>query len=114
MGAAAALTAILFDAYAEHILRQRMAAEILAHLELAAHYQFMHALALVAVGTRRAVNGRWYTAACGCWGTGMLLFGGGLYVSYLLAVNLRPIIPLGGVAYMAGWLCLMIAAWRAE
>lgn len=111
MGAVAALLAILFDAYAEHGLRPQVTAETLTHLTVATRYQFMHALALVAVGLWPGGGGRWVTAACGCWVMGMLLFGGGLYASQLLAMDgVRPFIPLGGLAYMIGWLCLMIAA----
>jgi uncharacterized membrane protein YgdD (TMEM256/DUF423 family) len=114
-GALAALLAILLDAYAEHGLRSQVTAETLAHLSIATRYQFMHALALVVVGFRPGVGGRWITAACGCWVMGMLLFGGGMYASHLLAVDgARPLIPLGGLAYMIGWLCLVVAATIGE
>ena len=53
---------------------------------------------------------RWVTR---CWTTGTLLFSGSLYVLALGGPRwLGPVTPLGGVALLAGWLLLALAARR--
>jgi len=43
-----------------------------------------------------------------------VLFSGSLYALSLSGIRtLGMITPLGGVAFLAGWLCLAIAAWKA-
>jgi len=44
---------------------------------------------------------------------GILLFSGSLYVMALSGVRALGIItPLGGVAFLVGWLLLTLAAWK--
>jgi uncharacterized membrane protein YgdD (TMEM256/DUF423 family) len=44
---------------------------------------------------------------------GILLFSGSLYLLTLTGITKLGIItPLGGVAFLVGWLCLGLAAWR--
>jgi uncharacterized membrane protein YgdD (TMEM256/DUF423 family) len=44
---------------------------------------------------------------------GILLFSGSLYVMVLSGVRALGIItPLGGVAFLIGWLLLILAAWK--
>ncbi len=44
---------------------------------------------------------------------GILLFSGSLYLLTLTGVGkLGMITPIGGTAFLAGWLCLALAGWR--
>jgi uncharacterized membrane protein YgdD (TMEM256/DUF423 family) len=44
-------------------------------------------------------------------GVGIVLFSGSLYALALTGIGvLGAITPLGGVAFIAGWLCLLLAA----
>ena len=44
---------------------------------------------------------------------GIVLFSGSLYVLTLTGISKLGIItPIGGAAFLAGWLCLGLAAWR--
>lgn len=46
---------------------------------------------------------------------GVLIFCGSLYLLVFTRLRwLGAITPLGGVAFLAGWLCLFIAAWRGQ
>jgi uncharacterized membrane protein YgdD (TMEM256/DUF423 family) len=46
---------------------------------------------------------------------GTLFFSGSLYVMALTGLRwLGAITPLGGVALVAGWACLLLAAWRGR
>ena len=45
---------------------------------------------------------------------GVLLFSGSLYLLAFTGIRwLGAVTPLGGVCFLAGWLCLMIGSWRA-
>jgi len=55
----------------------------------------------------------WLTAAGGLFIAGTVLFSGSLYLISLAGVKaVGPVTPIGGVALMAGWACLAIAALR--
>jgi uncharacterized membrane protein YgdD (TMEM256/DUF423 family) len=48
-------------------------------------------------------------------GIGIVLFSGSLYLLALTGTrSLGVITPLGGVAFLGGWLCLAIGAFRAR
>jgi uncharacterized membrane protein YgdD (TMEM256/DUF423 family) len=45
---------------------------------------------------------------------GIVLFSGSLYALSLSGIKiLGAVAPLGGLAFIAGWVCLAIAAWRS-
>ncbi|OAI43009.1 hypothetical protein AYO41_00365 [Verrucomicrobia bacterium SCGC AG-212-E04] len=77
--------------------------------EIAVRYQFLHALAMLVVARLRPFPaGTWY-----CFAVGILVFSGSLYVLALTGVKwLGAITPIGGVAFLAGWLLLVIRAPR--
>jgi uncharacterized membrane protein YgdD (TMEM256/DUF423 family) len=75
-----------------------------------------HAFALIAVAYAvsrwQATNGL-STAAGWLFVAGTILFSGSLYVLALTGIKwLGAITPLGGVAFIAGWVCLVLAALR--
>jgi len=114
LGALSALLAVAAGAFGAHALRSLLDPALLAAFETGARYQMYHALALLAVS--RAVT-RWpggVTRAAGwLFVAGTLLFSGSLYAMALTGNrSLGAITPLGGVAFMAGWLCLAVAALR--
>jgi uncharacterized membrane protein YgdD (TMEM256/DUF423 family) len=114
MGAGSALVAVGAGAFGAHGLRARLSPELLAVFETAARYQMYHALALLAVAW--AVT-RW-PGALPQWAgwlfvAGTVLFSGSLYLLALTGIRwLGAITPLGGLAFLAGWLCLLLAAAR--
>ncbi len=82
--------------------------------ETAVRYQLVHALALLAVAWAVA---RWpgslAVAAGWLFVAGTVLFSGSLYALSLSGVRwLGAITPLGGLAFLAGWACLVWAAVR--
>ena len=99
--------AVLAGAFGAHALRERLTAADLATFETAARYQMYHALALLAVawqvdrGNARAKTAGWLFLA------GILLFSGSLYVLTLCGIRwMGAVTPLGGVAFLLGWLVL--------
>ncbi len=60
-----------------------------------------------------AWTSRLVSAAGGLFTLGILLFSGSLYLLTLSGVGKLGIVtPFGGVSFLAGWLCLGLAAWR--
>jgi len=115
-GALLAALAVLTDAFAAHGLRAVLEPAQLATWQTAARYQFLHAFALLIVGMLTArLQGRWLWAAGLCFALGILLFCGSLYVLALTRLRgLGMLAPVGGLAFVAGWLCLALSAWRAK
>jgi uncharacterized membrane protein YgdD (TMEM256/DUF423 family) len=114
LGSLSALIAVAAGAFGAHALRARLSPEYLAVFETAARYQMYHALALLAVAW--AVT-RW-PGPLAVWAgwlfvTGTVLFSGSLYILALTGTRWwGAVTPLGGVAFLAGWLCLALAALR--
>lgn len=114
VGAIAGFTAVALGAFGAHALKTRVAADLLPVFETGVRYQMYHALALLAAawGADRW-RGRWFGVAGTLFVAGMLLFSGSLYVLSMSGMRwIGMITPVGGLALLAGWVCLGIGAWR--
>ena len=114
-GAVAGLIGVGFGAFGAHGLRGRLTPEMLAVFETGVRYQMYHALALLltaALIARPGIGGGKLIAAAGwLFAAGIVLFSGSLYLLAVTGVTiLGAITPIGGVAFLAGWACLAIAA----
>ena len=115
LAALAGFSGVALGAFAAHGLKGQLSAEYLAVFQTGVHYQLVHALALfgVALLTER-LPGRLLKAAGTLFAVGILLFSGSLYALTLSGLGkLGMITPLGGVCFLAGWLCLALAALRS-
>jgi uncharacterized membrane protein YgdD (TMEM256/DUF423 family) len=81
----------------------------------AVQYQMYHALALLVVALLSAhISSRSMRWAGWLFSAGIVLFSGSLYVLSLFEVRVMgAVAPLGGLAFLAGWLCLGWATWRS-
>jgi len=113
-GAVSAFISVAAGAFGAHALRDRLEPNLLAVFETGARYQMYHALALFAVAwVATAAPSGWATWAGRLFLIGTLVFSGSLYALALSGVRmLGAITPFGGVAFLAGWLCLAMAARR--
>ena len=114
LGAANAFLAVAAGAFGAHGLRRRVAADLLVVFETGARYHMYHALGLIAVGLLAAhrpsgvLNGSGIALQ-----VGILLFSGSLYALALSGVRgLGAITPIGGVAFLVGWVLFAMAAMR--
>ncbi|HET9949026.1 MAG TPA: DUF423 domain-containing protein [Longimicrobiales bacterium] len=112
LGSALAALAVGLGAFGAHALRARLSAADLATFEVGVRYQMYHALALLAVAW--AVE-RWGPGPASWAGwlfvAGTVLFSGSLYLLVLTGPRwLGAVTPLGGTAFLAGWLLLVWAA----
>jgi uncharacterized membrane protein YgdD (TMEM256/DUF423 family) len=107
-------TGVGLGAFAAHALKSRLSPEYLAVFQTAVHYQMLHALALLALALLvRQLPGRLLLAAGSLFTLGVVLFSGSLYALTLSGISaLGMITPMGGLAFLAGWLCLGVHAWR--
>jgi uncharacterized membrane protein YgdD (TMEM256/DUF423 family) len=107
-------TGVGLGAFAAHGLKNSLSAEYLAIFHTGVTYQLVHTLALLGVALLATqIPGRLVTWAGVSFVIGILLFSGSLYLLTLTGISKLGIItPLGGLAFLVGWLCLGLAAWR--
>jgi uncharacterized membrane protein YgdD (TMEM256/DUF423 family) len=119
VGAVSGAVAVTVGAFGAHALRERLSPEALATFETGARYHFYHVSGLLAAaaaagawpgqGARLARSAGWLFLA------GTVLFSGSLYLLALSGARwLGAVAPLGGVAFIAGWISLAGAAWRGS
>jgi uncharacterized membrane protein YgdD (TMEM256/DUF423 family) len=106
--------AVLCGAFAAHGLEARLDAQAREIFETGARYQMYHALAmgLAALAMRGDAVPAARLAAM-LFLAGIVLFSGSLYLLALGGMaGLGLVTPAGGLAFIAGWLCLAVAALR--
>lgn len=111
LGALSGAISVAAGAFGAHALKARVEPRLLEVFETGARYQMYHALALIAVAW---VAGRWPGTLSSASGwlfvAGTLLFSGSLYAMTFTGIRaLGAITPVGGVCFIAGWVCLALA-----
>ncbi|MCW1928945.1 DUF423 domain-containing protein [Bhargavaea beijingensis] len=114
-GAVNALISVGMGAFGAHGLEGKVSDHYIAIWETAAKYQMYHAIGLILIGIlqSRALLGAASQLNWAGWLmlAGILLFSGSLYVLALTQIGvLGAITPIGGVAFMAGWIMVILAA----
>lgn len=116
IGSILAGLAVATGAFGAHGLQNLVTPERLETWDKAVRYQIYHALALLLLAwaiTHWPEQAKLLSAGGWLFLAGVVLFSGSLYLLVLSEVTiLGAITPLGGVAFVAGWLCLIIAVWR--
>jgi uncharacterized membrane protein YgdD (TMEM256/DUF423 family) len=102
---------VVAGAFGAHAMADRLEPRLLEVWETAAHYQLVHALALFAAA--------WlvhHTHATVAWvagwafAAGIVVFSGSLYLmAFTGARSLGAVTPIGGVAFLVGWFCCVLA-----
>lgn len=107
-------TGVALGAFAAHGLKGRLTEQYLAIFHTGVTYQLVHTLALLGVALLATqLQSRLVTWAGFCFALGIVLFSGSLYLLTMSGIaKLGIITPIGGVAFLVGWLCLGLAAWR--
>ena len=114
LGAAFGLLGVALGAFGAHGLKGTLSPDMLANFETGVRYQMYHAVGLLAVAW--AITpwpGGLTTAAGWLFVVGILIFSGSLYILSITGIRwLGAVTPIGGVALIAGWGCLVVAALR--
>jgi uncharacterized membrane protein YgdD (TMEM256/DUF423 family) len=113
--AVSAFLGVVLGAFAAHTLKSRLIPDLFNIFEVGVRYHFYHALALFAVAW---ASTRWpgtaITAAGWLFLAGTIIFSGSLYLLSLTGARwLGAITPIGGLAFLLGWLLLAWGVWRS-
>lgn len=113
-GAINGALAVIAGAFGAHGLKAKLAPELLATWHTGAEYHMYHALALVLVGAIAAAQPQAaLTGPAVALLTGIVIFSGSLYLLALTGVKtLGAVTPIGGLAFIVGWLWLAYIAWQ--
>lgn len=108
-GAILAGLAVALGAFGAHMLEDMVSADRLATFETGVKYQMYHALALLVIGwISREAPGTLNSVGY-CFIAGILVFSGSLYILVLTDTGwLGAITPIGGIAFIAGWILLAV------
>lgn len=115
-GSLSAFLAVALGAFAAHGLRTKLSAEMFNIFEVGVRYHMYHALALLAVAW---ASSRWpgtsITAAGWLFLVGTIIFSGSLYLLSVTGLRwLGAITPIGGLAFLIGWILLAWGAWQGH
>ncbi len=102
---------VALGAFGAHGLKSKLSAEMIAVYQTGVTYHFYHTLALLAVGllSLHTPDSAWLKGAGWCHLAGIVLFSCSLYALSLTGVRwLGAITPLGGTAFIIGWLLLAV------
>ncbi|OYW19631.1 MAG: hypothetical protein B7Z54_03345 [Sphingobacteriales bacterium 12-47-4] len=121
MGAALAGLAVALGAFGAHGLKKIVPPEAVDTFQTGVQYQMIHALALILAGILvEKFSSRFLSYAAICFGLGILLFSGSLYLlTYLKATSTIGlggwglITPVGGLAFILGWVFVVWAVVKA-
>ncbi len=105
---------VSLGAFGAHALRNRFDDYAMGIFETAVQYQFYHSLALLAVGVlmMQIPGSALLRSSALLFVAGICVFSGSLYLLSFTGLRwLGAITPLGGLAFIGGWLCLAAAAW---
>lgn len=109
---------VAFGAFGAHALKDKLDAYSLTVYEKAVFYHFVNALGILLVALLARTNAISITAQSRAgWLllVGITFFSGSLYALAMSGIRIfGAITPIGGVAFIAGWLVLAYEAVRAQ
>jgi uncharacterized membrane protein YgdD (TMEM256/DUF423 family) len=115
LGSASGFLAVALGAFGAHILKTKLDAEMLQVFETGVRYQMYHAFAILLIAVLAGENNIRILSSSGwLFVAGTVLFSGSLYILSLTGVRwFGAITPFGGLAFLGGWLYLMIYGIRS-
>lgn len=112
-----AMLSVALGAFGAHLFKKILSPEQLSSFHTAVDYQVIHSIALFIVGIlyRHYANKKMKLAGQ-LFALGIVLFSGSIYLWLLMEQLQVPnstyvimVTPLGGLLFMAGWLCVLLA-----
>lgn len=114
LAAFSGMLAVGIGAFGAHALKSHLDEYALSIYQTAVQYQFYHSLALLGVGLLCLwyPQSRLLLASGIAFFAGILVFSGSLYLLSFTGIRwLGAITPIGGLAFIAGWVLLLVTAW---
>ncbi|WP_138755463.1 DUF423 domain-containing protein [Paenibacillus sinopodophylli] len=115
IGAINAAIAVALGAFGAHGLEENLTEHYLKIFETGVRYHMYSALALmlIALFSKQIEAGKLVQNGGRLILTGMIIFSGSLYILSITGFSkLGMVTPIGGVAILAGWTCVIIAAMK--
>ncbi|RAW19584.1 DUF423 domain-containing protein [Paenibacillus taichungensis] len=115
LGAVLTMLSVAIGAFGAHMLKEKIGADAIAVYETGVQYHMIHAIGLLIIGLTAGQLGpstklKW---AARLLFIGIIIFSGSLYVLSISGIKiLGAITPIGGVAFIVGWLLLALDVWQ--
>jgi uncharacterized membrane protein YgdD (TMEM256/DUF423 family) len=109
------LLTVTLGAFAAHVLDGVLTAQRIETFDTAVQYHLFHTLALFGLVCvdDTVLATRWIKYAAGFFLLGIIVFCGSLYLFAATSISILAMItPLGGLAFMIGWIMLLLSAIR--
>jgi uncharacterized membrane protein YgdD (TMEM256/DUF423 family) len=109
------LLTVILGAFAAHVLDGVLTAQRIETFDTAVQYHLFHTLALFGLVCvdDTVLATRWIKYAAGFFLLGIIVFCGSLYLFAATSISILAMItPLGGLAFMIGWIMLLLSARR--
>lgn len=111
---------VALGAFAAHSLKQHISDYAVSIFETGVRYQFYHVFALLAAGILyKEFHHNLIRWAGNLFVVGIILFSGSLYILTFIKAAVLPgynwigaITPVGGLCFIAGWLCLFFGIFK--
>jgi uncharacterized membrane protein YgdD (TMEM256/DUF423 family) len=116
-GGFAAFLAVMLGAFGAHALKKLLTPDMMTIYETAVQYHFYHALGLLAVGLLmlHLPTSVWLKWSGWLMLIGIVVFSGSLYALAISSQRwLGAITPIGGTAFIAAWLVMLIGLFKAS
>ncbi len=114
LGSLFGLLAVIIGAFGAHGLENNLTEHALARYHTGVEYQFYHVMALLVLGvivSQLSTTPSLIQYSGIAFTVGILLFSGSLYLYALTGITkFGMITPIGGLAFIVGWVCLLIYA----
>lgn len=110
------ILAVGFGAFGAHALKEKLTSSgYMATYETAVSYQFYHTLTLLVIGILSLKYPSSHATYAGySMIAGIMVFSGSLYLLCFTGIKwLGAITPIGGLAFIAGWAFLFLAATKS-
>ena len=115
-----AAISVALGAFAAHSLKGNFSANAIEIFETAVRYQFYHVFALFLAGiVYKEFTNKFVKISGKLFMLGLLLFSGSLYAMSVVKAMvlpgfswLGPVTPIGGLCFIAGWICLFIGFFK--
>ncbi len=104
---------VLLGAFGAHILKNQLTSNQISVYQTGVEYQMYHSFAILFVGLYQlqVQSSRLLHSSAIAFIIGIILFSGSLYLLSVAGIRwIGVVTPIGGVAFIIGWLCLAITA----
>ncbi len=108
---------VVFGAFGAHFVEGLLTPDRFDVYQTAVQYHFYHALGLILIGalSQHMPETKWLKWTGWLLTAGVVIFSGSLYLLTLTDTGwLGAITPIGGAAFIGGWICLCMAVISAK